>query len=313
VSEISTTAGVPAVAPAGRRRKSRLHAWKEPAPPSLIMAKGVILTIVVVTVVLPFLSVLATSLASDRDIIESGGFVLFPTNPSWNAYATVLRNGVVARALLVSLGITLVGSFVSLVMTTSMAYGLARRGSALRPVLYIVLFTMLFTPGIIPNYLIVKELGLLNSYAALILPVMINVFNLVVMRQFFMEIPEELIDSARIDGAGEFRILWSIILPLSKPVIAVIGLFYAVAYWNSFFSALLYLNNNSQWPLQMIVRMYVLQGSSLAAAGAGDGTPLVPQSLQMAVVVCAVIPILIVYPFLQRYFTAGVLSGAIKG
>ena len=172
---------------------------------------------------------------------------------------------------------------------------------------------MLFTPGIIPNYLVVKELGLLNTYAALILPVMINVFNLVVMRQFFMEIPEELIDSARIDGAGELRILWSIILPLSKPVIAVIGLFYAVAYWNSFFAALLYLNDNSQWPLQMIVRMYVLQGSSLNAAGAGDGAPLVPQSLQMAVVVCAVIPILIVYPFLQRYFTAGVLSGAIKG
>ncbi len=277
------------------------------------MAKVVILVIVVFAVILPFASVVVTSFASDRDIIESGGFVLFPKHWTLNAYTTVLRNGVVARALLVSLGITLVGSLVSLIMTTSMAYGLSRRGPGHRPILYLVLFTMLFTPGIIPNYLVVKELGLLNTYAALILPVMINVFNLVVMRQFFMEIPEELIDSARIDGAGELRILWSIILPLSKPVIAVIGLFYAVAYWNSFFAALLYLNDNSQWPLQMIVRMYVLQGSSLNAAGAGDGAPLVPQSLQMAVVVCAVIPILIVYPFLQRYFTAGVLSGAIKG
>jgi ABC-type glycerol-3-phosphate transport system permease component len=236
---------------------------------------------------------------------------LFPKQPSLQSYVAVLYNGVVARALLVSLGITLVGSFVSLVMTTSMAYGLARRGPGLKPILYLVLFTMLFTPGIIPNYLVVKQLGLLNSYAALILPVMINVFNLVVMRQFFMEIPEELTDSARIDGAGEFRILWSIILPLSKPVIAVIGLFYAVAYWNAFFSAMLYLDDNSRWPLQMIVRMYALQGTNLASQ-TGEG-PLVQQSLQMAVVVCATIPILIVYPFLQRYFTAGVLSGAIKG
>jgi ABC-type glycerol-3-phosphate transport system permease component len=172
---------------------------------------------------------------------------------------------------------------------------------------------MLFTPGIIPSYLVVKELGLLGSYAALILPVAINVFNLVVMRQFFMEIPEELLDSARIDGASELRILWSIVIPLAKPVIAVIGLFYAVSYWNAFFHALLYLNDHSQWPLQLIVRMYVLQGSSLAAAGAGDGTPLAPQSLQMAVVILAVIPILMIYPFLQRYFTSGVLSGAIKG
>ena len=313
MSVVATGADLEAVRPSLIRKGRQKLAWKEDAPPSLIMAKGVVLTIVVLAVVLPFLSVLATSFASDRDVIESGGFVLIPRQPTLQAYTTVLGNGVVARAFLVSLGITLVGSFVSLVMTTSMAYGLSRRPRELRVVLYIVLFTMLFTPGIIPNYLIVKQLGLLNSYAALILPVMINAFNLVVMRQFFMEIPEELIDSARIDGASEYRILWSIVLPLSKPVIAVIGLFYAVAYWNSFFAALLYLNDSSHWPLQMIVRMYVLQGSSLSAAGAGDSSTLLPQSLQMAVVVCATIPIIIVYPFLQRYFTAGVLSGAIKG
>jgi putative aldouronate transport system permease protein len=287
--------------------------WQEPLPLGLRMAKAAVLVIVMVLVVVPFLSVLATSLAADEDIIRSGGFVLFPENPTLHAYATVLRDGVVARALVVSIGVTLVGSLVSLVMTGLMAYGLARRGPRTRVVVYLVLFTMLFTPGIIPSYLVVKQLGLLGSYAALILPVAINVFNLVVMRQFFMEIPEELLDSARIDGASELRILWSIVIPLAKPVIAVIGLFYAVSYWNAFFHALLYLNDHSQWPLQLIVRMYVLQGSSLAAAGAGDGTPLAPQSLQMAVVILAVIPILMIYPFLQRYFTSGVLSGAIKG
>ncbi len=287
--------------------------WQEPLPLSLRLAKGVVLVIVVAVVVVPFLSVLATSLAADQDIIRSGGFVLFPENPTLNAYASVLRGGVVARALTVSIGVTLVGTVVSIVMTGLMAYGLARRARGTRVVVYLVLFTMLFTPGIIPSYLVVKELGLLGSYASLVLPVAINVFNLVVMRQFFMEIPEELLDAARIDGASELRILWSVVLPLAQPVIAVIGLFYAVSYWNAFFHALLYLDDNSQWPLQLIVRMYVLQGSSLAAAGAGDGTPLVPQSLQMAIVILAIIPILMIYPFLQRYFTSGVLSGAIKG
>ena len=200
-------------------------------------------------------------------------------------------------------------------MTTAMAYGLSRRVRGMRPILFLVLFTMLFVPGIIPSYLVVKQLGLLNTYAALILPVMINAFNLVILRQFFMDIPQDLTDSARIDGAGDLRILRYIIVPLSKPVIAVVGLFYAVSYWNSFFTALLYLNNNDSWPLQMIVRLYVLQGafSGGAAYASGDSTPLVPQSLQMAVVVIATIPIVLVYPFLQRYFTSGVLTGAIKG
>jgi putative aldouronate transport system permease protein len=313
MSNASATTGMQAVNPHTLQGRPQDLAWKEESSLGLTMAKILILTVAVVAVVLPFLSVLATSFASDRDVIDSGGFVLIPTHPTLKAYASVLRSGVVAQALLISVGITFVGTVVSLVMTTLMAYGLARRAPGTRPILYLVLFTMIFTPGIIPSYLVVKELGLLNTYASLILPVMISAFNLVVMRQFFMAIPEELIDSARIDGAGELRILLNIILPLSKPVIAVIGLFYAVSYWNAFFTALLYLNDNSQWPLQLIVRMYVLQGSSLDVGGAADGTPLVPQSLQMAVVVLAVIPILMVYPFLQRYFTAGVLSGAIKG
>jgi putative aldouronate transport system permease protein len=292
-------------------RKRRDVPWKEPLPPALKLAKAILLFIVVAMVVVPFLSVLATSLASDVDVLTSGGFVLLPMHPTLDAYATVFGDGIAIHALWVSIGITVVGSFVSVALTTMMAYGLARSGRGIRIVVYLVLFTLLFTPGIIPSYLMVKQLGLLGSYASLILPVAINPFNLIVMRQFFMEIPSELMDSARIDGAGELRVLWSIVLPLSKPVIAVIGLFYAVSYWNQFFNALLYLNDNSEWPLQLIVRMYVLQGSSLNAAG--DGTNLVPQTLQMAVVILAVIPILLVYPFLQRYFTSGVLSGAIKG
>jgi ABC-type glycerol-3-phosphate transport system permease component len=289
-------------------------AWHGPTPRSLMLVKALILTLVVIAVAFPFLSVLATSFASDQDIINARGFLLLPAHPTLDAYRTVLRNGVVLHALWVSVGITVVGTFVSVVVTTLMAYGLAQRRRAVQPLVFMVLFTMLFTPGIIPQYLVVKELGLLNSYAALILPVTISAFNLVVMRQFFMEIPQDLIDSARIDGAGELRVLWMVVLPLSKPVIAVIGLFYAVAYWNAFFHALLYLNDNNSWPLQMIVRMYVLQGVNTGALSmGGEGLPMVAESAQSAVVMLATIPILLVYPFLQRYFTAGVLSGAIKG
>ena len=175
----------------------------------------------------------------------------------------------------------------------------------------LALTTLLFTPGIIPNYLAVKQYGLLNSYASLILPVLVNsAFNLVVLRQFFMNIPGELLDSARIDGANDWDILTKIIIPLSKAVIAVVALFYAVSYWNDFFTALLYLNDSAMWPLQLVLRLYVVQGAPLPSAGdvAENAPPL--QSIQMAVVVIAMIPILCVYPFLQRYFTRGVLSGA---
>ena len=300
-----------AAAPVGRVRLP----WMEQSPLMVRIAKVILLTAVVAAVVLPFISVVATSFASDQDIQQAGGYVLMPHQPTLNAYRVILQNGIVGHALLVSIGLTTVGTLVSMVMTTSMAYGLSFQVRGLRPVLFIVLFTMLFVPGIIPSYLVVKQLNLLNSYAALILPVMINAFNLIVLRQFFMEIPQEILDSARIDGAGPLRILRHIVLPLSAPVMAVVALFYAVSYWNAFFNALLYLNNNASWPLQMIVRLYVLQGAFSGGAGSvgGESIPAVTQPYQMAVVVIATVPIVLLYPFLQRYFTSGVLSGAIKG
>jgi putative aldouronate transport system permease protein len=215
--------------------------------------------------------------------------------------------------MLVSIGVTIIGTLVSLVTTTAMAYGLSRPILFGRAILLIAVFTLLFTPGIIPNYLVVRQLGLLNTYASLILPVMISAFNLVVMRQFFMGIPQELIDSAKIDGAGDLRVLLSIVLPLSGPVIAVVALFYAVAYWNAFFNALLYLGDTGMWPLQLVLRTYVLQGTVMP--GIADSSDAIPpvEATRMAVLVVALVPILLVYPFLQRYFTRGVLTGAIKG
>lgn len=297
-------------------RTSQRPVWMERPTPVGNGMKALILIVVAALVVLPFLSVIATSLATQKDVAESGGLVLIPLHPTLQAYQTIFQGGVVTRAAVVSVGVTVIGTALSMLVTVTLAYGLSRPGVvASKPVLLIALFTLLFTPGIIPQYLLVKQLGLLNQYASLILPLLVGTFNMIVLRSFFMNIPQELVDSARIDGAGDLTILRRIVLPLSKAVLAVIALFYAVGYWNAFFQALLYLNDTSMWPLQLVLRLYVLQGTPLPGSTVASeaGVPPPPESIQMAVVVVATVPILLVYPFLQKYFTRGVLTGAIKG
>lgn len=276
-------------------------------------AKAVAVVVVVLAVAYPLVGVIGTSFASQTDIIKSSGLVLWPDHPTLDAYRTIFTGGVVTRALIVSVGITVFGTLASLLVTVGMAYGLSRREvTGSRFILMTALFTMLFNAGIIPNFLLVKNLGLYDTYAALVMPSLVSAFNLVVLRSFFMNLPEELYDAAKVDGAGDFRVLVRIVLPLSKAVLAVIALFYAVTYWNAFFNSLLYLNDSEKWPLPMVLRTYVLQGQSLDSAASGEA--LAPQqAVQMAVLVIAVVPILCVYPFLQRYFTKGVLTGAVKG
>ena len=281
-----------------------------------LAAKAIVLGLILVAVLYPFLSVVSTSLASQQDVDLGGGLVLLPLHPSLDAYASIFQGGVISHAIIVSISITTLGTLLSMLVTTGLAYGLSRPVVGRKPLLMLTLLSLLFQPGIIPSYLVVKQLGMLNTYASLVVPVALNGFNLVVMRQFFLEIPHELIDSARIDGAGELRILLQIVLPLSGAVLAVVALLYAVFYWNAFFQALLYLQDSAMWPLQLVLRQYVIQGSPLpgvTAYSAPGGSPPPTQSIQMAVVVVATLPILIVYPFLQRYFTKGVLTGAIKG
>jgi multiple sugar transport system permease protein/putative aldouronate transport system permease protein len=286
-------------------------------PPALAVraVKAVVLVVICAVVVVPFIGIVSTSLASQRQVTNSGGFVLFPDSLNLAAYRAILAGGVVTRALVISLAITIVGTAVSLVCTTTLAYALSRPHSfGHKPILLMVLFTLLFTPGIIPSYLTVKQLGLLNSYWSLIIPTAVNAFNVIVMRAFFMGLPAEILESARIDGASELLLLRRIVLPLSKAVLSVIGLFYAVGYWNAFFNALLYINDNSRWPLQLILRTYVVSNTELGVSQVGGNEALPPQqSLQMAILVISVVPILLVYPFLQRHFTKGVLTGAVKG
>lgn len=287
-------------------------AWMGKPRPITNVAKSIALFIVVMLVIFPFWTIVATSIATPEEVVANGGWVVFPETISFAAYTDIFKGGVITNALTVSAGITLVGTATSLVATIFLAYALARPNVVGgRPILLLILFTFLFPPAMIPAFLVVKETGLFDSYAALILPVLINVFNLVVMRGFFQGVPGELIEAARLDGAGDLRILTRIVLPLSKAVVAVIGLFYAVSYWNSFFTAIIYLDDTGKWPIQAVLRQYVSQGAALADTSEATMVNS-PQSVKMAVVVMATIPIVLVYPFIQRYFTKGVLTGAIK-
>ena len=288
------------------------------APPPLIIRgiKGLLLLACCTVVLLPFLAIISTSLAGQDQLNRQGGYVLWPNHPNLDAYRSILAGGVVSRALVISIGITAVGTVLGLAITTSLAYALSRPGSlGHKPLLLGVLFTMLFAPGILPSYLMIRTVGLIDSWWSLIIPVLVNAFSVIVMRAFFMELPQELLEAAKIDGASELRILISIVLPLSRAVLAVIGLFFAVSFWNAFFNALLYINDASKWPLQLVLRTYVVDKQALGVdqlALSGEAIPT-PQSLQTAILMISLIPILLVYPFLQKHFAKGVMLGGVKG
>lgn len=307
-----------------RPTEPRLQATSRPSwdeKPSLAsrLLKGAVLTAVASAVLIPMWSVLVTSLASRTTINAAGGMVVIPREIDVSAFATILSGGQVTRALLVSVFVTGVGTALSMVLTVLAAYGLSRPTSfGHRPLLFFFLLTFLVYPGLVPNYLIVTELGLKDSLWALIVPSAVSVFNLVVVRAFFMGIPSDLIDAAYIDGAGEWRIMTRIVLPLSKAVLAVVALFYAVGYWNAYFNAVLYIDDNDKWPVQRLLQSYILAGQSPHVTGVPvvlPGITAYPPTLaiKMAVVVVTVLPAVLVYPFVQRHFTKGVIVGAVKG
>lgn len=290
----------------------RRPAWANKPTPIALALKALAVVLVLAVVLFPFLVVISTSLSSADDVRAAGGYVLWPRSITFEAYEQILAGGLVTRSILVTALVTAVGTAISVTTTVLAAWGLSRRTFFQQPALMMVLLTFLFAPGMIPLYLVVKQLNMLDSLWALILPTAFSVFNMVVVRGFMMGIPQELVDAAKIDGAGEFRILVQLIAPLSRAVIAVVTLFYAVAYWNAFFNALLYINDTSKWTLQLVLRTYVLQGSSLVSSTTESVAPPV-QSIQMAVVMIAIIPILCAYPLVQRHLTKGVLTGAVKG
>ncbi|MDF2651278.1 MAG: transporter permease [Paenibacillus sp.] len=266
--------------------------------------------------IVPFLYIMGGSFATEAEL-STRGFFLIPTEYSLNAYKYIFTSNTLIRSIMVSIYVTAVGTVVNLFFTVTMAYPLARRTLHGRnTILNLVVFSMLFSGGLIPTFLIVKSLGLLDTYWALMLPGAISAFNLIIVKNFFQELPPGLEESARIDGCTEVGVLWKIVLPLSKPVLATFGMFYAVGHWNNFFTALLYVNSPEKWPLQVLLRQIVL----LSQGSLGDSTQMdhlfeqpPEQAVKMAAIVVGTVPILLVYPFLQKHFAKGVLLGSVKG
>jgi multiple sugar transport system permease protein/putative aldouronate transport system permease protein len=302
-----------------RGRRSARPPWQEPPTPVGQAAKGLTLGGMLAVILVPLWIIVVTSLSTPGAVNRAGGLVIWPDGLSFEAYREMLNDTTVRTALLVSLGITLIGTAVSMVVSVLCAYGLSRpRSFGHRFILVLLVVTMFVSGGLIPTFLVVNALGGLDQYWALIVPSAVSVFNILVLRSFYSGTAAELIDAARIDGCSEWRILWSVVLPTSKAVTAVITLFYAVGYWNSFFNVMLYLGTDSQkWPIQYVLYEYVNLGATMpgqANSGYGTTTNLTaPLQLQMTVVVLTLLPIVIVYPFMQKYFAKGMLTGAVKG
>ncbi|MGN7763566.1 carbohydrate ABC transporter permease [Paenibacillus sp. 22594] len=273
-----------------------------------------LLALITLITVLPFVHVVAGSFTTSAEI-AANKFVLIPKVWSLEAYKFIFSTDTIFRAMGVSIGVTLVGTLFSMFITALMAYGLSRRDLDGRNVFnFLVVFTMLFHGGMIPTFLVVKELGLIDSYAALILPSAISAFNMIILKNFFQNIPEGLEESAKIDGCNDFGILFRIVLPLSLPAIATISLFYAVTYWNTYMTAILYLDNSAKWPIQVLLRQIVVLASGMDYSSSLDATnPPPDQTIKMAVIVVATLPILMVYPFLQKHFAKGAMLGSMKG
>lgn len=274
-----------------------------------------VLTLLVFVCLYPFLNVIAYSL-SGYNAVLSRTVTFFPKDFTLAAYKDILSRQQIWDAMEVTVFITLMGTSLSLTLTTCAAYALSREHLPGRKFISgLILFTMYFGGGIIPTFLVVKGLGMYDSLTALFIPQAMNVFNFIVMRTFFRQFPVSLEEAARIDGASDLKVLMKIILPLSLPIIATIGLFYAVQYWNNYFDALLYIQSPEKFTLQLRLRslLFADELNNAAANAEGIGTQVMTQSLKMACVAVSTIPILVVYPWLQKYFVKGVMLGSIKG
>ncbi|MEU6555336.1 carbohydrate ABC transporter permease [Streptomyces sp. NPDC046915] len=301
------------------RRSAKRPVWDEQPSAAGTTGKSTALALVAAAVLVPLWIIVVTSLSTQAAINRAGGLVIWPDGLTLSAYLEMLGDPTVRTSVLVSLAVTVIGTSISMMVSVWCAYGLSRSQSyAHRPILTLLVITMFVSGGLIPTFLVVTGLGGYGEYWALILPSAVSVFNILVLRSFYSSTSTELIDAARMDGAGDWRILWSVVLPTSRAVTAVITLLYAVGYWNAFFDVMLFMPTESQkWPLQYVLLTYVNRGNGLpGSVNSGFGNShgqTAPLSLQMAVVVLTLVPLLVVYPFMQKHFRTGVLTGAVKG
>ncbi len=277
----------------------------------------IFMSLLVLVTAYPIYYVIIASLSDSGELMRDTGVLLAPLKLNFNAYSNVVNNPNILRGYKNTAIILLIGVSINMVMTALPAYVLSRKGLMLSgPISMFIVFTMFFSGGLIPSYLLVKNLGLLNTYWAIILPGAISTYNFIIMRTGFAAIPDSLEEAARIDGAGHMTILVKIFVPLAKATMAVILLYYLVAQWNSWFPAMIYLQKRRDLqPLQLVLRSILLANdtSNMAEAGVTADSEAIGESIKYAVIVVSTLPILVVYPFLQKYFVQGVMIGAVKG
>ncbi|MCY9670347.1 carbohydrate ABC transporter permease [Paenibacillus alginolyticus] len=276
----------------------------------------VILSLLLVVVLYPLIYIFSSSFSSPS-AVTSGRVWLWPVDFSLKGYATLIENPKIVTGYANSLFYTAAGTIISVALTIMIAYPLSRKTLFGRNMLMMLItFTLLFSGGLIPTYLVVKQMGLIDTRWALLIPNAIWVWQVIIARTFFQSsIPDELIDSSEIDGCSDLRFMWSVVVPLSKPIIAVLFLMYAVGQWNSYFDALIYLKTANLFPLQLILRSIIILNNSSNATDALKQVERqqLAELLKYSLIVVATLPVLIIYPFVQRYFVQGMLVGSVKG
>lgn len=276
----------------------------------------ILLTLVLIAVLYPLIYIVSSSLSSPS-AVSAGKVWLWPVDVSLAGYEAVFRNGQVLTGYANSLFYTVAGTFISVSLTIMVAYPLSKKSFFGRtPLMVFITFTMLFSGGLIPTYLVVKSMGMIDTRWALLIPNAVWVWQVIIARTFFQtSIPDELSEAADIDGCSDIRYIFSVVLPLAKPIIAVLSLMYAVGQWNAYFDALIYLKSQSLYPLQLILRSILILGSGTGNMDAGEMVKQqqMAELMKYSLIVVASLPVLVIYPFVQRYFVQGMLIGSVKG
>ncbi len=289
---------------------------KNPCDIALDVLIYTIAGIISISAFIPFLCTVSKSFSEEWAVV-SGKVLIFPVGFQLDTMKMVLKSGQFYTSFQISVFVTIIGTLASLFISAVTAYPLSKRNlPGVSGILVLYIFTMMFNGGIIPNYMLIKNLNLINHLSALILPSLISVFCMLVIKTHFENIPESLEESAKLDGASNTLIFFRIILPLSKPVLATMGLFYAVYYWNDYFNAMLYINKSSLKPLQLYLRDIVVGAVELnnnLHSTVSDKMNIPLEGMRAATIVAATVPILLVYPFLQKYFVKGMMIGSVKG
>lgn len=278
------------------------------------------LLLLVVLTVQPILNLVAMSLSDPSRVAGMSGLTIIPEGFSLDVWLLLLQHPLVQSGIVNSILITGTGTIIGVLGTALMAWGLSRPNLPGRRLIFVlVLVTIVFEPGIIPDYFLMKRMGLLDTYWSVILYKAVNAWYLIILVRFFEEIPEELLEAAELDGANPFQIFFSVVLPLARPALATIALFYLVFHWNEFFRAMIYLNDQGKWPLQVVLRQFVVEGDKLAIVGANNAANNIGvaqinlKALKAGMIIMTILPILAIYPLILKFFTKGTMSGALKG